>query len=199
MADVKSSALYVDIVLEETPLVNTVHVEVLTETPYEQLPALRATIVGRHSLTRAQQTVEANGFRVEVLADDPTFVPLPEMKAAVVGRSVLSRPPIQIPLNRYTVEVLAETELEPLPGARAKALELDVVYEEIPTPDVSKFNVEILATTPLEQEVNEFIVEVLGADTDPVATNRYIVEVLADSTDAPILTRQQIIWYFNDH
>lgn len=197
MADVSSLGLWQDVLIIEAPVYNGVIVEILAETEFTRLPELRATVVGRHALVRAQQTVEYNDVHVEVLANDPTFVPLPEMKASVVGRHALTRAPMQVPVMRYAVEVLAETELEPLPAARAVALWQDVLITEKPTPDVNVFTAEVLAASKgFEPEAQTFMVEVLGGDTTPNSVARFTTEVLADSTDDVALTGQQIVWFF---
>lgn len=200
MADASAIGLFQEVLIEDAPTLNGVVVEVLAETPFQALPELRSTVVGRHSLVKAQQITPVNEFMVEVLADDQSFVPLPELRASVVGRSTLSRAPMRVPVMRYTVEVLAETELEPLPAARALGLHQDLLIEEIATPNVNQFTVEVLASSNgFEPEIQTFMVEVLAGDSTPVAAQNYVVEVLADSTDDVSLTQQSIIWFFNDH
>lgn len=200
MADVNALGLEVDVIFEETPTVGGLRVEVLADDQnFIPFPELRSTVVGRHSLVVARNTPDVNTYVVEVLADDQSFVPLPDLKATVVGRHTLARGPIQTPVSRYVVEVLAEVELDPLPQAKALALETDVVWEEIPTPEVRSYVLEVLGGAPLEQDASSYVVEVLGNDTTPNSAARYVVEILADSTDPATLTSQQIIWFFNDH
>ncbi len=200
MADVNALALEMDVIFEEAPTVGSLKIEVLADDqnfiPFQEL---RATVVGRHTLVVGRTTPSVQDYTVEVLADDQSFVPLPELRSTGVGRHTLTRAPMQVPVRSYVVEVLAETELGPIPAALAKAVEQDVVWEEIPTPEVSNYVVEVLGGASFEPQVSSYMMEVLGDDTTPNAIYKYVVEVLADSTDPVQLTTQQIVWFFSEH
>ncbi|MNK98132.1 hypothetical protein D3C87_1184840 [compost metagenome] len=163
------------------------------------MPELKAVAAVRQVLVQIVEPVPLNEYKVEVLADDTSFVFPDDLTARSVARQTLLQMPFVRPVNRYTVEVLAETDLPPMPAAAVFALDEEFVVQEIPTPDVSRFNVEVLAAASLDQQVNEYVVEVLGDSTDPNSMNHYVVEVLGDSTDDVSLTQQRITWFFNDH
>lgn len=201
MADASLFALSEEILVAEAALLNTVKVEVLaTDSQFVPLPEVAARAARRQVLVQFVEPKEVNAVRVEVLAEDTTFVFPPDIKANAARRQTLVAMPFNRPVNNYVVEVLAETVLEPLPQALVKALSEEVITQEIPTPSVNSYRVEVLGTTNgFEPEINSYVVEVLGDDTSPNSVQRYTVEVLADSTDPVSLTGQTIVWFFNDH